>query len=90
MTYELAGKYRRFEALVGLDPLTARQGRAVVRVAVDGKDMTVPGLPDLTPGLAVPVRVELAGGKQLTLTVESGATGDVQADVNWADARLLE
>jgi hypothetical protein len=90
LTYDLAGKYRRFEALVGLDPVTGRQGRAVVRVAVDGKDMPLPGLPDLTPGLAVPVRVELARAKVLTLTVESGPAGDVQADVNWADARVYE
>jgi len=87
LTYDLAGKYRRFEALVGLDPVSGRQGRAVVRVAVDGKEVT---LADLTPGPAVSVRVELAGAKLLTLTVESGAAGDVQADVNWADARLFE
>lgn len=90
LTYELAGKYRRFEALVGLDPVTGRQGRAVVRIAVDGKDVPVTGMPELTPGPAVPVRVELAGTKRLTLTIDSGPAGDVQADVNWVDARLLE
>jgi hypothetical protein len=90
LTYDLAGKYRRFEALVGLDPMNGRQGRAVVRVARDGKDVTVPELLDLSPGPAVPLRVELAGAKQLTLSVEAGPGGDVQADVNWADARLLE
>lgn len=86
LTYELAGKHGRFEALVGLDPVTGRQGRAVVRVAVDGKDATVL---DLQPGPAVPVRAELAGTKQLVLSVESGPGGGVQADVNWADAQLL-
>lgn len=90
LTYELAGKYRRFEALVGLDPMSGRQGRAVVRVVVDGTDAAPSGLSDLRPGQVVPVRVELAGAKQLTLTVEYGAAGDVQADVNWADARLFE
>jgi hypothetical protein len=90
LTYELAGKYRRFEALVGLDPVTGRQGRAVVRLTVDGTDATPSGLTSLTPGPAVPVRVDLAGAKQLTLTVDAGPAGDVQADVNWADARLIE
>ncbi len=90
LTYELAGKYRRFEALVGLDPVSGRHGRAVVRIAVDGSDATPSGLTDLRPGQAVPVRVELAGAKQLTLTVDFGPAGDVQADVNWADARLFE
>lgn len=87
LTYELAGKYRRFEALVGLDPVTGKQGRAVARVAVDGKDAAVH---DLQPGLAVPMRVELVGAKVVTLTVESGEGGGVQADVNWADAKVFE
>lgn len=90
LTYELAGKYKRFEALVGLDPASGRQGRAVVRVAVDGSDATPTALADLRPGAAVPVRVDLVGAKQLTLTIDYGAAGDVQADVNWADARLFE
>ncbi|HEX4612815.1 MAG TPA: NPCBM/NEW2 domain-containing protein [Urbifossiella sp.] len=90
LTFELGGTYRRFEALAGLDPVTGRQGRAVVRVSVDGKDQALPGLFDLVPGPAVPVRVDLSGAKQLTLAVEPGPAGDVQADVNWADARLFE
>ncbi|QDU20745.1 NPCBM/NEW2 domain-containing protein [Urbifossiella limnaea] len=87
LTFELGGKYRRFESLVGLDPVTGRQGRAVVRVAVDGKDV---GTVELIPGPAVSVRQELAGARQMALTVDSGPAGDVQADVNWADARLVE
>ncbi|MFO0798904.1 MAG: NPCBM/NEW2 domain-containing protein [Gemmataceae bacterium] len=87
LTYELGGKYRRFESLVGLDPVTGRRGKAVVRVAVDGKDVVTV---ELVPGPAVLLRQELTGARQLALTVESGPAGDVQADVNWADARLVE
>lgn len=90
ITYPLEGKYRRFEALVGLGPVSGGGGRALVRVLVDGKEREVPGLPNLAAGLAVPVRVDTAGVKELTLVVDFGPSGDVQADVNWAEARLVE
>lgn len=90
MTYELSGKYRRFEALVGLDAATGERGQAVVRVLVDGKEQPVPELLKLTAGLAFPLRIEVIGGKELTLIVDFGPGGDVQADVNWGDARLVE
>src|SRR5262249_10728648 len=37
MTYDLGGAYQRFEALVGLDDLTGREGSAGIEVLVDGK-----------------------------------------------------
>ena len=90
LTYDLGGKYRRFEAVVGLDPETARQGRAAVRVIVGGKEQPLPELARLGPGEAVPVRVDLRGAKLLKLVVDFGPGGGVGADVNWGDARLIE
>jgi hypothetical protein len=90
LTYDLAGKYRRFEALVGCDPVTGGRGRAAVRVLVDEQDRTPPALRDLAPGPAVAVEVELSGARRLVLSVDFAGTGGVQADVNWADARLFE
>lgn len=90
LTYDLAGKYGRFEALVGLDAETGTRGRAAVRVLADRKERPLPALQKLTPGRAVPVRLEIRGAKELTLIVDFGPTGDAQADVNWAEARLLE
>src|SRR5262249_47929596 len=37
LTYDLAGGYRRFEALVGLDDRSGRGGSARVQVLLDGK-----------------------------------------------------
>src|SRR5262249_59921721 len=37
LTYDLGGRYRRFEALVGLDERTGKAGSARVGVLVDGK-----------------------------------------------------
>jgi hypothetical protein len=88
LSYDLAGKYRRFEAVVGLDPVTGRRGAAVVRVLVDGRDtLTVP----LTAGAAPSTVVaDVTGAKALMLVVDYGPGGDVQDDVNWGDARLIE
>jgi hypothetical protein len=90
LTYDLAGKYARFEALVGLDAATGKRGRADVRVLLDGKEATLPALKNLAAGPAVPIRVDVRDVKELTLVVDFGPTGDVQADVNWGDARLVE
>jgi hypothetical protein len=91
LTYDLGGRYRHFEAGVGLDPVTGRRGTADVRILVDGKDRPVPGLKTLTAATSpVSVRLDIAGAKELTLVIDFGPGGDVQADVNWADARLVE
>ena len=89
LTYDLAGKYTRFEALVGLDAATGNRGRADVRILLDGKEVALPDLKALAAGPAVAVRVDVRGVKELTLVVDFGPTGDVQADVNWGDARLI-
>lgn len=89
LSYDLGGKYRRFEALVGLDAASGRFGRAVVRILVDGKEQPLPQLLKLAAGPAVPVRIDVAGARELTLVVDFGPAGDVQADVDWADARFV-
>jgi hypothetical protein len=90
LTYDLAEKYTRFEALVGLDAATGKRGRADVRVLLDGKQADLPALKALVAGPAVPIRVNVRGVKELTLVIDFGPTGDVQANVNWGDARLVE
>jgi hypothetical protein len=91
LVYDLGGKYRRFEATIGLDPATGRRGAAEVRILVDGKPADVEGLSPLTRGSSPrPVSVDVTGAKELTLVVDFGPAGDVQDDVNWADARLVE
>jgi NPCBM/NEW2 domain len=91
LTYALDGKYRAFTALVGLDAETGRRGQAKVSIFVDGKLQAIPGLETLSAATgAVAVDVSVAKAKELTLVVDFGPNGDVQADVNWADAKLIE
>jgi hypothetical protein len=90
LSYNLGGKYRRFEALVGLDPAASVRSRVSVRILVDGKEQSIPALQSLADGNAVPVRVELRGAKELVLVTDFGTAGGVGGDVNWLDARLIE
>jgi hypothetical protein len=91
MTFDLAGAYTRFESLVGLDDATGREGAVQLRVLVDGKPQKLELEGDLTHRKGpVPVRVDVTGAKQLTLVIDFGRRGDVQADVNWIDARLIK
>ncbi|MFM8274693.1 MAG: NPCBM/NEW2 domain-containing protein [Gemmata sp.] len=89
LAYDLAGKFTRFEAVVGLDAVSGKRGRAAVRLLVDGKEVPLPDLKTLAAGDARAISVELKGAKELVLVIDFGPAGDVQADVNWGNARLL-
>lgn len=90
VTYALDGKYQRFDAIVGIDSVTSRRGRAKAAVEIDGNRSELNGGKELTSETApVEMRLNVAGARTLTLIVELGAFGDVQANVNWAKARLV-
>jgi hypothetical protein len=89
LTYDLGGRYRRFEALVGLDDQTGKGGSARIHLLVDGKPADL-GDADLTnPREPLAVRVDVTGAKELTLVVEFGNRGGVRNHVDWANARLI-
>jgi hypothetical protein len=88
LTYDLGGKYRRFEATVGLDAATGQRGAADVTILVDGKPTKLDGL--TFAGGVKPLSVDVSKAKELVLVVDFGTGGDVQDDVNLADARLVE
>jgi hypothetical protein len=88
--FALDPKYRWFEASVGLDPTDGKRGRVKLRVAVDGVERDLP-IKELKGGdEPASLRVALRGGRALTLEVLYAGFGDVQAHVNWGDARLVE
>jgi len=90
VTYALAGKYRRFESLAGLDARTGIRGDAVLAVLVDGKEQPLPGGGRLTTaGGPIAVSVNVSGAKELTVVARRGAGGNVQDHVNLAEARLV-
>jgi hypothetical protein len=90
ITYALNRRYDWFEAAVGLDRETGMRGRVRVEVLVDGKAQVVGPDREITAADApLVLRIRVRGASQLTLAVRGGRFGDVQAHVNWADARLI-
>jgi hypothetical protein len=90
LTYDLGAGYRWFEAVVGLDDQTGRQGDVVVEVRVDGKPQKLGAAQELTgqdPPLSI--RIPVSGARDLSLIVKFGRGGDVQDHVDWVDARLI-
>jgi alpha-L-fucosidase 2 len=87
--YEIDERFRRFEALVGIDDDTAGQGSVVFRVLLDGREVWQTGP---VSGQAAPKKVEVdtSDAKRLTLVVDFGSLGDVQDHADWAEARLVE
>jgi hypothetical protein len=88
LTYQLDGKYRRFEAAVGIDDETVGKGSAVFSVLLDGRPVweSQPLTGQLAPQR---VQLDVARGQKMTLVVDFGALGDVQDHADWAEARLI-
>jgi len=88
LTYALDGAYRRFLADVGIDEEVGEKGNVDVAVLVDGqvrferKAVTGRDAP-------LPVAVDVAGAKRLTLRVDFGRDFDICDHADWAKARLI-
>src|SRR5262249_10897387 len=79
LTYDLAGAYRRFEAVIGLDSDTGRDGSVRVRILVDGKAQDLGVDRELNSATGpLRIRLDLTSACALTLLVEFGEGGDVQ------------
>ncbi|MGE3808227.1 MAG: NPCBM/NEW2 domain-containing protein [Gemmataceae bacterium] len=91
LTYAVPAGSRRFEALVGLDDRTGREGTARLEVLVDGKPRKLPWDGSLLGGKPPQeLRVDLDGAKEVTLLVDFGPRGNVQAHVDFAQARFVK
>jgi hypothetical protein len=90
ITYDLAGGFRWFEAQVGLDERSGKRGRARIAVLVDGKEQDIGWNKELTlKDAPIALRIDVRQARELILIVDFGTFGDVEAHVNWADARLI-
>jgi hypothetical protein len=57
---------------------------------VDGKPQDLGGAGEAPEAAGPrPIRVNVAGARELTLIATFGRRGDVDGHVNWADARLI-
>jgi hypothetical protein len=87
LTYDLNGRFGRFEAAVGFDEAARGKGRVDCRVVADGKPIfTKTDLRADEPPVALSLPV--AGVTQLRLEVDYGPGQDTGDRVIWANARL--
>jgi hypothetical protein len=94
LTYVLDQAYRRFETGVGIDDSTAGAGSVLFRVYTDdgsGKWKERFSSTTVRGGQApLPVSIDLAGAKRISLLVEFADEADVQDHADWLDARLVK
>ena len=89
ISYPLGGKFRRFDALVGLDDLDGREGEVRIRLLLDGKAADLGKTDWTSDDKAVRVSVDVAGVKEMTLVVESAGKGPIRGAVDVVEARLI-
>jgi hypothetical protein len=90
ITFSLAGKYKRFETLTGLDARSGMRGDAVIAITVDGKEQSLDGKGRLTfAGGPIAINLDVTGAKELKIAIRNGNGGNVQDHVDLAEARLV-
>jgi hypothetical protein len=95
LTYAIAGKYKHFEAVVGLDDTTRYlgdpgMGSVTFRVLLDGKPAKeIPeGLLARRGDAPAELSIDVNGVKKLTLLADYGTYLHVLGRADWADASL--
>jgi len=90
LTYDLAGRFKRFASLIGIDDEVGG-GNVEIRILLDGAQI-FPKPPDkLTVSKkTAPVNIDInvTDAKKLTLVVDFGEELHVNDHADWADARL--
>jgi hypothetical protein len=90
LSYELAGKYRRFESLVAIDDhVPTGRGSVIFRVRADG-NVVYESLPLRSGDEPQPVSVDVSGVNRLSLEVDYADRGDVLDRADWLGARLVK
>ena len=86
--YALAGRYSRFQAVIGVDDVAGPAGSVVFQVWADGSKLYDSGVVT-GASAAIPIDVDVAGRTNLRLVVTDGGDGDASDLADWADARLV-
>jgi hypothetical protein len=90
VTYRLAGKFRRFQATIGIDDSAAGRGSVVFEVLLDGKTAYKSDvLTGTSPAVAIE-RLDVTGAKIMTLSVDYATDGDILDHADWCDALLIK
>ena len=88
LTYDLGGRYRKFAAVIGIDDEARPRGSVRFIVQADGK--TIHSTTLTGRDKAVPLALDVAGVKRLTLLADFAEDANVGDHADWADARVMK
>lgn len=88
LVYRLAGKYQRFQATAGIDPLAPSQADAELKLFADEREIYSRSLRSADPISLIDVDVQ--GVRRLSILVDYGANMDIGDRVVLGDARLTK
>ena len=86
LTYNLDGKYKKFEAVIGMDDVVGGDGQPRVRIEGDGRELFGQTIGRKDERHALDLNV--GGVKQLRVIVSSGKPFGFEAHVDLANAKL--
>lgn len=89
LTYDLGGRFDRFEATIGIDDRGGPEAHAVFRVLVDGA-VAFESAPMTRGEPAQAVRVDLKKARSLAIEADFGKNYDLGDHCAFADARVLQ
>ena len=91
VSYKLDGQFQRFDSLIGIDARRSPRGKVRAAIELDGKRTELNAGKEIAPrDEPLPIRMDVRGVKVMTLIVETGSFGDVQAELSWGKARLIK
>jgi NPCBM/NEW2 domain len=89
LTYDLDGRFSRFESDVGLQDEVGQSGNVICRVLTDGEVAFEKA--DLTTASGIQtLSIDVTAKKTLTLEVDFGENFDVGDHVSWGDPQLKQ
>jgi hypothetical protein len=88
LRYRLAGDYRRFQAVMGIDQVVAKRGNVQVVISGDGKELLKTAVTGEDPPRALDL--DVAGVRDLEILVDFGEMIDIADHLDLADAKVIK
>jgi hypothetical protein len=88
LTYRVPAKSRKFLALAGIDDSVGSEGHVTVKISGDGKELYSGNFSGADK--AVPLEIDVAGVRKLTILVDYGQDLDVGDYFDLAEARIVK
>ncbi len=89
LTFNLGGRYQRFQCLLGMDPDHGRRGQVLVRILIDGTEFKYLQSQRLDSDPHM-IKLNLSQAQKLEITVDAVGAGSINGCVNFCDAMLIK